>query len=127
MSSEKGLGDNVYEHLDLIEDPQSSYVYSYLHMIKATKKDKLISNSTITYNDILASIRNNSLTRNSSLAKSCLPTRSSPIPKVSDYIETILNASDPVSLMLSHTLMTLKFTTLISSACLLDLDEEINK
>ncbi|CAG8549433.1 3362_t:CDS:10, partial [Funneliformis caledonium] len=49
-----GLGDNVYEHLDLIEDPQRSYVYPYLHhMIEATKKkDKLANNSTIAYNHI---------------------------------------------------------------------------
>ncbi|CAG8566357.1 15598_t:CDS:10, partial [Funneliformis caledonium] len=159
-----GLGDNVYEHLDLIEDPQSSYVYPYLHhMIEATKKDKLASNSTIAYNDISgcsssmssgrsfgsfsspgsdstyastdtartsllneASIRNNPLARNSPSARSCLPTRSSPVPEVPGHIETMSNASDPVSPASSHTPMTPKFTTSIGSACSLDSDEEMN-
>ncbi|CAG8608892.1 3275_t:CDS:2, partial [Paraglomus occultum] len=34
-----GLGDGVYDHLDLIEDPQRSYVYPYLHhMLDAYRK-----------------------------------------------------------------------------------------
>lgn len=34
-----GLGDGVYDHLDLIEDPQRSYVYPYLHhMLEAHRK-----------------------------------------------------------------------------------------
>ncbi|CAI2179034.1 13105_t:CDS:10 [Funneliformis geosporum] len=46
-----GLGDNVYDHLDLIEEPQRSYVYPYLHhMVEVKKKDKLASNPTIAYN-----------------------------------------------------------------------------
>ncbi|RIA95528.1 armadillo-type protein [Glomus cerebriforme] len=48
-----GLGGNVYEHLDLIEDPQRSYVYPYLHhMLEATrKKDKQAGNQAITDNN----------------------------------------------------------------------------
>jgi cytoskeleton-associated protein 5 len=43
-----GLGEGVYEHLDLIDNPQGSYVYPYLHhMLEATKKkDKQASNQS---------------------------------------------------------------------------------
>ena len=34
-----GLGEGVYEHLDLIEDPPKSYVYPYLHhMLEGSRK-----------------------------------------------------------------------------------------
>ncbi|GET04485.1 microtubule associated protein [Rhizophagus clarus] len=48
-----GLGENVYEKLDLIEDPQKSYVYPYLHhMLEATKKkDKQAGNQAIADNN----------------------------------------------------------------------------
>jgi cytoskeleton-associated protein 5 len=48
-----GLGGNVFEHLDLIEDPQKSYVYPYLHhMLEATKKkDKQAGNQVIADNN----------------------------------------------------------------------------
>ncbi|CAG8540949.1 10232_t:CDS:2 [Funneliformis caledonium] len=73
-----------------------------------------------------ASIRNNPLARNFPSARSCLPTRSSPIPEIPGHIEIMSNALDPISLALSHIPMTLKFTTSIGSACSLDLDEEMN-
>jgi len=58
-----GLGGNVYEHLDLIEDPPKSYVYPYLqHMLEATKKkDKQAGNQAISDN-------NNTSSRPSSIA-----------------------------------------------------------
>ncbi|CAB4441999.1 unnamed protein product [Rhizophagus irregularis] len=47
-----GLGESVYEKLDLIEDPQKSYVYPYLHhMLEATKKkDKQAGSQAIADN-----------------------------------------------------------------------------
>jgi cytoskeleton-associated protein 5 len=48
-----GLGENVYEKLDLIDDPQKSYVYPYLHhMLEATKKkDKQAGNQAVADNN----------------------------------------------------------------------------
>ncbi|CAH1762423.1 9128_t:CDS:10 [Entrophospora sp. SA101] len=42
-----GLGEGVYEHLDLIEDPPKSYVYPYLHhMLEGSRKKQQTPNHT---------------------------------------------------------------------------------
>ncbi|CAG8520285.1 7962_t:CDS:10 [Acaulospora colombiana] len=42
-----GLGEGVYDHLDLIEDPQHSFVYPYLHhMLEACRKKEKQNNTS---------------------------------------------------------------------------------
>ncbi|CAG8817497.1 22095_t:CDS:2, partial [Racocetra persica] len=48
-----GLGESVFDHLDLIDDPQRSYVYPYLHhMLEACrKKEKQPTNTNIPFDN----------------------------------------------------------------------------
>ncbi|CAG8440367.1 2083_t:CDS:10, partial [Acaulospora morrowiae] len=42
-----GLGESVYDHLDLIDDPQHSFVYPYLHhMLEACRKKEKQNNTS---------------------------------------------------------------------------------
>ncbi|KAG9290927.1 hypothetical protein G9A89_011077 [Geosiphon pyriformis] len=132
-----GLGDGVYDHLDLIEDPQRSYVYPYLHhMLEASRKKEkqtttanppppqeplrtqesiqrnvLIRESGINYKDIRA---NGSQTGSPSptfaRAHESLIRSSTPeIPP--NFNETRSNSSEPVSPSSPRTPMSARFPT----------------
>ncbi|CAG8638343.1 14946_t:CDS:10, partial [Gigaspora margarita] len=84
-----GLGESVFDHLDLIDDPQRSYVYPYLHhMLEACrKKEKQPTNTNMPFDNSPNRQQINEV-----------PARSSPIPEVPGQInEAQYNSSEPAS------------------------------
>ncbi|CAG8737037.1 11275_t:CDS:2, partial [Dentiscutata heterogama] len=96
-----GLGENVFDHLDLIEDPQRSYVYPYLHhMLEACrKKEKQPTNTNMAFDN--SPSRPSSIGSAKSGGNDTTPSnfaRSSPVPEVPGQInETQYNSSEPAS------------------------------